>query len=100
MSHKDKKYQQAKLSPVFLSLAGTLSIDPDDLEMEEVTRIFNEAIKAHDYFYDMSDDLSVYDKGQAEFNIILEHTSRDKDLHAIWVAFCQEKDLKYKTGKK
>ena len=99
MSSKDKKYSKFVLSPVFQSLAGTLSVDPDDLEMEEVTRLFKEAIRQHDYFYDMSDDLSVYDKGQAELNIILEHTSRDKDLHDIWVEFCQEKDKKYQ-GKK
>lgn len=82
------------LSQTFQQLAGTLSIDLEDLETEEVKILFEKAIKEHDYFYDYSDDLRVYDRGQAELNIILEHTSREKELYEIWRDFCKEKDKK------
>lgn len=94
MSKHNSNRHLTELSQTFRQLAGTLSIDPDDLEFDEVKRLFEKAIKEHDYFYDYSDDLRVYDRGQAELNIILEHTNRDKDLYEIWKAFCKEEDKK------
>lgn len=82
------------LSDTFKQLDSCLYVDPEDLEAEEVERIFKLAIAEHDYWYDRSDDLRVYDRGQAESNIILEHTSRDKSLYEVWKAFCAEKDKK------
>lgn len=80
------------LSQTFQLLASLLHVDPEDLDAEERDRIFQQALKEFDYWYDRSDDLRVYDKGQMEYNIILEHTSRDKELYEIWKAFCAEKD--------
>lgn len=82
------------LSQTFQQLAGTLSIDPEDLDTTEVQRLFEKALKEHDYFYSSSDDQRVYDHGQAEIFIILEHTSRDKELYDMWVKYCAEKDKK------
>lgn len=79
------------VSGSFQLLASLLYIDPEDLEEEELIRVFNEALKQHDYGYDQSDDSRVYDKGKLEESILLEHTARHPKLKLLWTIYVKEK---------
>ena len=79
------------LAPCFLHLAAIISLDPEDQEPEQLKRAFEAAIKAHDFFYEMSDDASVYNRGKQELSIIERAAREHTSLMKIWKAFCEMK---------
>ena len=82
------------LAPIFKQLNSLLLVDPEDLEPEAMTRIFVEALLAHDYWYDGSDDPSVYQHGKAEASILAETASRHLELKEMFIEYCKQKDSK------
>ncbi len=79
------------LSQPFVHLAAIISLDPEDQEPEQTKRAFEAAIKAHDFFYEMSDDASVYNRGKQELSIIKRAAREHASLQKLWKAFCEMK---------
>ena len=79
------------LSQPFMHLAAIISLDPEDQEPEQTRRAFEAAIKAHDFFYDLSDDVSVYNRGKQELSIIERAAREHPSLMKLWKAFCEMK---------
>jgi len=81
------------LSQNFQNLNGLLYVDPEDLEMDYMTDIFQKALKEHDFFYSYSDDSSVYNRGRLESIIIDETVARHKKkFEPIYQAYCKMKE--------
>lgn len=83
------------LNKDFQNLNGLLYVDPEDLEMDYMTDIFQKALKEHDFFYSYSDDASVYNRGRLESIIIDETVARHKKkFEPIYQAYLKEKEGK------
>ena len=79
------------LSQQFLHLAAIISLDPEDQEPEQTKRAFEAAIKAHDFFYDLSNDAYTYNRGKQELSIIERAAREHIELAEIWKKFCAYK---------
>lgn len=60
--------------------------------MEEVEFKFFDLIKKHDYWYTMSEDRRVYDKGTQQRKSITLMLQTYPDLKWIWDRFCRAMD--------
>lgn len=76
------------LSQPFMHLAAIISLDPEDQDAEQTKRAFEAAIKAHDFFYDLSDDAYTYNRGKQELSIIERAAREHPSLMEIWKKFC------------
>lgn len=82
-----------ELSQNFQNLNGLLYVDPEDLEMDYMTNIFQKALLEHDFFYEMSDDASVYNRGRLEAAIIDETIARHKEeFEPIYIEYVKIKE--------
>lgn len=83
----------ATLNKEFQALNGLLYVDPEDLDEEYLTSLFQKALLTHDFFYTYSDDGSVYNRGKLEASILDETVSRHKEaLELIWITYCKAKE--------
>lgn len=81
------------LNKDFQNLNGLLYVDPEDLEMDYLIDIFQKALLEHDFFYEMSDDASVYNRGRLEAAIIDETIARHKEeFEPIYIEYVKMKE--------
>lgn len=71
-----RAFNNSTMQTCFFHLAAAISLDPEDQDIETITRTFKTCLEQHDYFYSYSDDALVYNRGLQESSII-ERAARE-----------------------
>ncbi len=94
IDNTQRKFNNSTMQTCFFYLAAAISVDPEDQDIDTITRTFKTCLEQHDYFYSYSDDALIYNRGMQESSIIERAAREHNHLSVLYQAYLKKMEGK------
>lgn len=90
--------QKKTAKTIFANLNAVSDLNPTIVDFKELRKLFREALKQHDFFYDFSDDISVWRRGKYESDTLKKVVAVYERLLPVWNIYLKQRTEDYNKG--